>query len=310
MLQKQPILVTGAAGRVGAVGRTLSELLLARGLAVRALVRREDDRSASLRRLGAQVVVGDLLDLHDLHRAIDGCAGVYFALSVSASYLEATVNAAVVAKHHGVRAFVNMSQMTVSQMSISETTPSPQQKQHWLGEQVLNWSGLPLVHVRPTVFMEVFFLRFSSPTIRQSNEILLPFGNGRTSPIAAQDVARALADILSDPAPHIGRVYNLTGPQSEDMHFYAKEYSEVLGRHITYIDVPLAPWRQRLIDDGLPNHVVEHLSTMALLHQQNRYDRMSDDVRQLTGTPPINIREFVRHHADAFGGISLSSDSG
>ena len=47
------ILVTGAAGQLGAVGRTVTSLLLDRGLPVRALVRREDDRAAALRAAGA-----------------------------------------------------------------------------------------------------------------------------------------------------------------------------------------------------------------------------------------------------------------
>src|SRR5580693_1200340 len=58
-----PILVTGAAGRVGAIGRTVTELLLKQGKAVRAMVRNEDDRAQALRDMGAEVVVGDLLDL-------------------------------------------------------------------------------------------------------------------------------------------------------------------------------------------------------------------------------------------------------
>jgi nucleoside-diphosphate-sugar epimerase len=48
-----PILVTGAAGRVGAVGRTVTELLLKQGKAVRAMVRTEDERAQALRALGA-----------------------------------------------------------------------------------------------------------------------------------------------------------------------------------------------------------------------------------------------------------------
>ena len=57
---------------------------------------------------------GDLTDLASMHHAIDGCARIYFGMSVSATYLEATVNTAAVARHHGVEAFVNMSQMTVT----------------------------------------------------------------------------------------------------------------------------------------------------------------------------------------------------
>ena len=77
-----------------------------------------------------------------MHRAIEGCARIYFGMSVSADYLTATVNTGAVARHHGVEAFVNMSQMTVTQMSITESTDSPQHKLHWLAEQALAWSGL------------------------------------------------------------------------------------------------------------------------------------------------------------------------
>src|SRR5256712_13765466 len=67
------ILVTGAAGQLGAVGRTVTRLLLDRGLPVRAMVRREDDRTAALRAAGAEVVVGDLLEPADVYRVVSGC---------------------------------------------------------------------------------------------------------------------------------------------------------------------------------------------------------------------------------------------
>src|SRR3712207_3245271 len=267
---EKPILVTGAAGRVGAVGRTVTELLLKQGRAVRAMVRNEDERARALRDMGAEVVVGDLLDLDAMHRAVAGCETMYFGLSVSADYLAATVNAAAVAKHHGVKAFVNMSQMTVAQMSITETTASPQHKLHWLAEQALDWSGLPAVHVRPTAFLEGLFLTIIADSVRESNMIRLPFGEGKTSPVAAEDVARVVAAVLADPRPHVGRVYHLTGPQSEDMHFYAQEYSRALGRRITYADVPVEAWRDGLLERGLPTHLVNHLTAMADLHRAGR----------------------------------------
>ncbi len=163
MTDNGPILVTGAAGQLGAVGRTVCGLLLDRGLPVRAMVRREDDRAAALRAVGAEVVVGDLLEPADVYRVVSGCRRVYFGMSVSAGYLEATVTMAVVAREVGVDAVVNMSQMTVSQMSIQNTTSSGQQRQHWLSEQALAWSGLPVVTIRPTMFLESFF-QLAAPT--------------------------------------------------------------------------------------------------------------------------------------------------
>ena len=288
-----PILVTGAAGAVGSIGRNLTEMLLAKGHKVRALVRREDARAEALSQLGAEVIHGDLTDLTGMHRAIEGCARIYFGMSVSADYLTATVNTAAVARHHGVEAFVNMSQMTVTQMSITESADSPQHKLHWLAEQALSWSSLPVVTIRPTVFLEGFFRLFAGPSVRDNDELALPMGGGKTSPISAVDVARAVSVVLEDPTPHIGQIYNLTGFESADLEHYARVFSEALGRTIRYRDVPLSGWSEKLLAAGVPAHVVKHLSVMGEMNKQGRYDRMTDDVFKLTGQKPISMYDFV-----------------
>jgi uncharacterized protein YbjT (DUF2867 family) len=297
------ILVTGAAGRVGAVGRTVVELLRHRALPVRALVRREDERAAALRALGAEVVVGDLTHAGDVARAMTGCRRLYFGLSVSAPYLEATVTGAAVAREQGdLEVFVNISQMTVSQMSLTVMTGSPQHRQHWLAEQVLNWSGLPVVQVRPTVFLQNFFFSaWAAESIAKDGTIRLPFGAGRTSPVDARDVAEVIAAVLASPTAHIGKVYELTGPRSQDMHALAAEYAAALGRPIPYVDVPLEQWRdQELRGRNLPEHVFEHLLTMARLHAANRYDRFTHDVDAIIGRPATGVRDFVARHVELF----------
>jgi uncharacterized protein YbjT (DUF2867 family) len=295
-----PILVTGAAGAVGAIGRNLTEMLLAKGHKVRALVRREDERAEALRRLGAEVVQADLTDLASMQRAVEGCPRIYFGMSVSPKYLEATVNTAAVTRHHGVEVFVNMSQMTVTEMSITETTDSPQHKLHWLAEQALSWSGLPIVTVRPTVFLEGFFLLFAAASVLEADELALPMGTSKTSPISSVDVARAAAVILDDPRPHIGHIYNLTGPESADLDHYARVFSELLGRTIRYRDTPISEWSEKLRAAGVPEHVAHHLTVMAQLHKQGRYDRMSDDYHKITGGVSTSMADFVKRHAAAF----------
>nr|MDQ3830002.1 NAD(P)H-binding protein [Candidatus Tectomicrobia bacterium] len=193
--------------------------------------------AAALRAAGAEVVVGDLLEPADVSRVVSGCRRVYFGMSVSAGYLEASVTMAAVARDVGVNALVNMSQMTVSQMSLRHTTPSRQQRQHWLSEQALGWSGLPVVTIRPTMFLESF-VPLAGPTVRDRGRIELPFGRGKTSPVAAADVARVVAAVLADPGPHLGRIYELTGPRSQDMHAVAREFSDALNREVTYADTP------------------------------------------------------------------------
>jgi uncharacterized protein YbjT (DUF2867 family) len=116
-----------------------------------------------------------------------------------------------------------------------------------------------------------------------------PFGGGKSSPISAIDVARVLAVILNDPAPHIGQIYDLTGPESADMDHYARVFSEALGRPIRYRDVPLPAWSEGLRQARLPEHLVRHLSAMAELTKQGRYDRMTDTMHKLTGDAPMNM---------------------
>lgn len=228
---------------------------------------------------------------------------MYFGMSVSSPYLQATAIAAAAAKEiPDFEILVDISQMTVSQMTLTEMTESPQQQQHWLGEQVLNWSGVPVAHVRATVFLEHFFFSsMAASSIAKDGTIRLPFGSARTSPISASDVARVVATILGDPSGHKGKVYELTGPQSENMNEIAKEYAAALSRPVKYVDVQYDQWlKEDLLPLNLPGHVLHHISTMAKLHADNRYDRLTADVQKLTGTPSMSVREYVAAHAELF----------
>lgn len=298
-MSQETILVTGAAGGTGSTARVAIGILLGQDRRVRAMVRKLDARADTLRDLGAEVVVADMLDIVAVRAAMRGCAVVYFTMSVSPNYLEAAANVAVTAKSLGVKAFVNLAQMTLSQMSETETTSSPQQKQEWLVQQLLRWSGLPVVYLRPTAFLEMFLLQ-GAKSIRDDNAIRFPFADGKTSPIAADDVGAAAATVLANPEPHIGKIYDLTGPQSLTMVELAQEFSSALGRTIQYVDVPPQVWEARLHEARLPAHLIAHLITMGQLIRDNRYDRMTDNFQQLVGRAPISAAEFARRHAATF----------
>ena len=166
----------------------------------------------------------------------------------------------------------------------------------------MNWSGLPVVHVRPTVFQESpFFLPRAAEQIRRDGTIRLPFGSGRTSPVAGRDVAQVIATILLDPSRHVGKIYELTGPRSADLHALAGEYGKALGRPVTYVDVPIEAWAEELRGRHLPEHVLKHLLTMGHLHASNRYDRLSADVEAILGKPAQSLESTVRHNRKMFG---------
>jgi uncharacterized protein YbjT (DUF2867 family) len=294
------ILVTGA-GNAGSVGRKVIERLRSRGLPTRALVRQDDERAETLRAAGAEVVVGDLTRPADVARALEGCHRIYFGMSVSSHYLEATGAVAAAAREHGaLEAFVNMSQMTVSQMTLTSSSESRQQRLHWLSEQILSWSGLPVVQVRPTIFMENPLFQLGIRSTPEGITIQLPFGSGCTSPVSTSDVADVVSTILTEPSPHLGQVYELTGPVSRDMYGIADQFSEAVGRQVTYVDVPSDEWAQGLAGFKLPDHLFEHITTMTRLQRENRYDRISTDIETILGRPPLDVRYFVENNPQLF----------
>jgi NAD(P)H dehydrogenase (quinone) len=136
--------------------------------------------------------------------------------------------------------------------------------------------------IRPSMFLESFF-PLAGLTVRDRGRIELPFGRGKTSPVAAADVARVVAAVLADPGPHLGRIYELTGPRSQDMHGVAQEFSDALNREVTYSDIPPEDWERELKRVGLPEHLTRHLVTMGELHRAGRYDRLADGVERVTG---------------------------
>ncbi|MER5789078.1 NmrA family NAD(P)-binding protein [Streptomyces sp. NPDC001980] len=294
------VLIPGAGG----VGRTVFEYLRAHDVPVRFMVRREDERAAELRALGAEVVIGDLTRPETVAAALHGVTRMYFAMRVSPDHLLAATVVASVAKECGtLEALVDLSQMTVSQMTATSTEESHQQRLHWLAEQVFDWSGLPVVHIRPTVFLDSpLFTTMAARSIRENGTIALPFGTGHTSPVAVDDVARVIATVLRDPAPHIGQVYELTGPRSVEMTELAAEFSRALGRPVSYVDVPPQRWDAQLPKLGMPPHIAQHIATMARLHRDNRYDRTADGVERVTGTPAQSIEAFVAARRDFYLG--------
>ncbi|HEV7420126.1 MAG TPA: NAD(P)H-binding protein [Mycobacterium sp.] len=295
-------LITGAGGGVGSVSRRVVEELRRADQPVRALVRRDDERAERLRDLGAEVVVGDLTSTLDVARAIAGVTRMFFNMSVSPEYVEASaVVSAVIDELGGVELVVNMSQMTVSQMTLTSTEESRQHRLHWLAEHVMNWSGIPVVHVRPTVFLDnPLFTVLGAASVRDRDVLALPFGDGRTSPIAADDVARVVVALLRDPAPTIGDVYELTGPQVLDVAGLAEQFSRALGRHIVPEDLPVDRMHSQLGGSGLSEHVAHHISTMAQLHRDDRYNRSTDDVERITGRPAQTVEQYVSAHPDLF----------
>lgn len=289
------VLIVGAAGKTGA---PVVERAVKAGLAVRAMVRREDERSERLQRLGAEVVVADVHDFDSVRRALAGVDRVYFTYPTHLDHLvEATANVAFAAREAGVRAFVNMSQIIAG-----ETARSPLSRQHWLAEQLLDQADVGAIHIRPTYFMENLLL-FNAQSIAEQGKIFLPYGSRKHAPIASDDIARVVVRLLQDPEPHVGERLVLTGPGLFSIQEIAETIGARLDREVEYVDLPADLWRAALTGQaGLPEFLANHLSLAALDHQEGLFEEQTDLVERLTSRPPQSLGDFVDAHRPQFEG--------
>jgi uncharacterized protein YbjT (DUF2867 family) len=144
------------------------------------------------------------------------------------------------------------------------------------------------------------FMDLAAETIAASGTLRLPFGAGRTSPVAARDVAEVIAAVLMEPGRYVGQVIELTGPQSVDLDALAREYSSALGRPVAYAPITLYAWTDDLKRRGIPDHLYGHLPTMARLRAANRYDRRTDSVERILGRPATSMAETVHTNRQLF----------
>jgi uncharacterized protein YbjT (DUF2867 family) len=298
-------LIVGAAGSHGATGNHAARQLLARGLVVRAFVRQLDHRAEELKELGAELAVGDLHDFRDVRAALEGVQRAYFTYPVADGLLQATTMFAAAGRQTGLQTIVNMSQITAR-----PDHASPAARQHWLSERILDWSGIGVTHLRPPFFLENLF-NVAAPTLGTEGKLYLPYGQGRHAPIAGEDIARVAVGILTDPAAHQGKTYVPTGPASLSMTEQADIFSQVLGRSVDYVDIRVEDWRQALSRlDVMSPYLIEHLSRVAVSHQNGEFDAVTDVVEAIGGAEPQSLEAFIRQNQMAFGGLQEAHGRG
>jgi NAD(P)H dehydrogenase (quinone) len=283
-------LVAGATGKTGggAVG-----LLLERGHRVRALVHREDERSRRLTEAGAEVVVSDLHDLDGMTAAVQGVTGAYFCHPILPGLIEATTCFAQAATEAGVRSVVNMSQISARRGAGSNAA-----RQHWLCERLLDRTNLLTAHIRPTFFAEWLKLWWE----RRDGEgyLRLPFGEGRHAPIASVDQSRVIAALLLDPEPHDRATYTLHGPVELNHHEIARAMSTTLGIPVRYEPISVEEFAAAMTERGLPAHLVQHLSNVAVDYQNGVFAGTNANVERIGHRAPLSVEQFVLDNKSDF----------
>jgi NAD(P)H dehydrogenase (quinone) len=283
------VLITGA---TGSTGRAAVRESIALGLTVRAMVRNKDARSEALEKAGAEVVIGDFLDINSMRDAMQDVEAAYLCYPVAPGLINATVNFAQAAKETNVKTVLNMSQRAANRESAADSC-----RDTFIAEQLLNWSGLPVIHLRPTMFLEWLLYPWVLPYVQQG-VLRMPVGKGRHSPIAADDQGRAIAALLKHPEDHIGTTIALSGPFEMDHEQIAAELSEALGRKIVFHDVSIDEFCESTEKLGIPPFGMNFFRNALVDYRNGRMSGADNNIEKLTGRRSMTVGEFARAHAD------------
>lgn len=172
-------------------------------------------------------------------------------------------------------------------------------REHREVEQSLQSAEINHTILRPTQFMQNFVNQHSA-TIKEQNAFYISLGQGRISYIDARDIADAAAEILLNPAPHHGRVYTLTGPEALSGEEVAAILSLVVGREISYVDVPAEAARQAMEAHQLPAWMVGSLLELQDISKAGYASGITEDLPQILGRQPYSFHDFAVAYKTCF----------
>lgn len=287
---EKKVLVTGA---TGPTGRNAIKQLLELRIPVRALVHKLDERSDLLREQGVEVVHGNLSDFNSVSAAMKGIDRAYFVYPVTVpGLLEATAYFAQAAVEENLSLIVNMSQRTSRREANSHAAQN-----HWIAERLLDRSGVPVIHLRPTLFAE--WLLYFAKEIKEHDRLISPFGDARYAPIAAEDTGRVIGSILAKPEGHTGQTYPLFGPVELTQHDIAEILSAVLGRKIVYTPMTIDSFTNILKGSSTP-YFVQHVAAVAQDFRDGILNGNNKMVEELSGRKPLHMIDFIKKNITAF----------
>jgi uncharacterized protein YbjT (DUF2867 family) len=151
--------------------------------------------------------------------------------------------------------------------------------------------------LRPAWFMQDFSETFLKPV---DGSITVPTANGSEAFIDADDIAAVAAETLANPEAHAGTAYALTGPEAMTVSEAAEIIAEVTGTPMKHNDIDRDLWIQGAVAAGVPAEYGVMLRMLMETVASGRGSRPNDNVKEVTGAPPIRFVDFARRTAQAW----------
>jgi uncharacterized protein YbjT (DUF2867 family) len=287
---KPKIIVTGATGKTGSL--VVTELRNA-GYPVRAIVHREDGRSARLKAQGADVRVSDLSDAEHIADALKDVQRAYFCPPYDPYMIQGAVAFAIAAREARLEQIVGLSQWLAS-----PSHPSLSTRQNWLVDRLFSMTpGVAHTIVNPGFFADTYLT-----TIGLAAHFgMFPwmYGDRRDAPPSNEDIARVAVAALEDPVRHAGKSYRPTGPEllgAEDM---AKAIGRVVGRPVRVVPTPIWLFMKTARMAGMPIELMSNVRFYIEDQKRGAFElgAPTSDVLDVTGRPPEEFETIARRYA-------------
>lgn len=283
-MSRPTLLVTGATGNVG---RALLPLL------------RSHDAELMAGSTGGAAIDGvpgraiDFNGVESLARAFAGVDVAFLVIPLHPHMVQMAANAARAAKAAGVKHLVRVSGAGADPASaFAIARVQGEVDQHLVG------SGIATTLLRPKNFMQNFS-SFLAGMIK-SGTFYSSQGQGRVPFIDVRDIAAVAAAVLHHPATHAGQAYVLTGAEALTNREALDVIGSTVGRTIASVDIPEEAAVHSMREMGMPDLVVDVMSSLNQLIAAGYVAEVTDTVRQLTGRQPRLLSDFAREHADAW----------
>jgi len=288
---KPRIIVTGATGRTGSV--VVTELLKA-GYPVRAVVHREDGRSARLKAHGAEIAVAAISDVERMAEALKDVQRAYFCPPYDPYMIQGAVAFAVAAKEARLEQIVGLTQWLAS-----PSHPSLLTRQSWLVDRLFSMTpGVAHTIVNPGFFADSYLMTIGLAV--HFGMFPWMYGQSRNAPPSNEDIARVAAAVLMEPERHAGKSYRPTGPEllgGEDM---AQAIGRAVGRSVRAVPTPAWLFLKTARMAGLPIDLLSNVRYYIDDHRRGAFESgaPTSDVLDVTGRPPEDFETIARRYAE------------
>ena len=286
-MSKPTVVVTGASGQLG---QRVLELLLERADAPQVIATtRTPAKLEALARRGVDVRAADFDDESTLVPAFSGAKR---ALLISTDALDAPGHRQ--AQH--ARAIRALARAGVEHV-VYTSLPSPDQSKvllapdHAATEREIVASGLDYTFLRNNVYADL--LLGSLPAALATGQLVDARGNGKVAYVTRDDCARVAAAVVADFSQTGKHAFDVTGPDAVSSEDLARIASEVAGRPVRHISVPLAAVIQGMVQHGLPEHVAGVYASFDTAIANHELSTVTNTVERFTGRKPQSLREYL-----------------